>query len=56
MLALRENAALVTWRHFNEAQKKIHPTMNDRLRDYFQRHLQHFKGGLHQQVQPPEYQ
>jgi transitional endoplasmic reticulum ATPase len=56
MLALRENVTAVTRRHFDEAQKKVHPTMNDRLREYYQRHLQHFKGGLHKTVQPPEYQ
>ncbi|OPY37428.1 MAG: VCP-like ATPase [Methanoregula sp. PtaU1.Bin051] len=56
MLALRENATIVTRHHFEEAKKKVHPTMNDRLREYYMRHLQHFKGGLHQQVQPPEYQ
>jgi len=56
MLALRENTTVITMRHFEEAQKKVHPTMNDRLREYYQRHQQHFKGGLHKQVQPPEYQ
>jgi len=56
MLALREGAALVTQRHFEEAQKKVHPMMNERLRDYYQRIQQHFKGGLPKQVQPPEYQ
>ena len=30
--------------------------MNERLRDYYQRIQQHFKGGLPKQVQPPEYQ
>jgi transitional endoplasmic reticulum ATPase len=56
MLALREGAAIVTQRHFEEAQKKVHPMMNERLRDYYQRIQQHFKGGLPKQVQPPEYQ
>ena len=56
MLALREGAATVTQRHFEEAQKKVHPMMNERLRDYYQRIQQHFKGGLPKQVQPPEYQ
>jgi transitional endoplasmic reticulum ATPase len=56
MLALREDAAVVTQRHFEEAQKKVHPMMNERLREYYQKIQQHFKGGLPKQVQPPEYQ
>jgi len=56
MLALRENAAAVATRHFEEAQKKVHPMMNERLREYYTRIQQHFKGGLPKQVQPPEYQ
>ena len=31
MLALREDATLVTQRHFEAAQKKVHPMMNERL-------------------------
>jgi len=56
MLALREGAAVVAEKHFLEAQKKVHPTMNDNLRDYYGKIQQHFKGGLPQKVQPPEYQ
>jgi transitional endoplasmic reticulum ATPase len=56
MLALRENADVVTQRHFESAQKKVHPMMNERLREYYQKIQQHFKGGLPKQVQPPEYQ
>lgn len=56
MLALREGSAVVACRHFTEAQKKVHPTMNDNLRDYYGKIQQHFKGGLPQKVQPPEYQ
>jgi len=56
MLALREDAIIVTKRHFEEAQKKVHPMMNERLRDYYKNIQQHFKGGLPKQVQPPEYQ
>jgi len=56
MLALRGNSMVITRKHFEDARVKVHPTMNDRLREYYQRHLQHFKGGLHKQVQPPEYQ
>jgi transitional endoplasmic reticulum ATPase len=56
MLALRESAPAVTMRHFEEAIKKVHPTMNENLRDYYGKIQQHFKGGLPKQVQPPEYQ
>jgi len=56
MLAIREGAMLVSRRHFDAAQMKVHPTMNDNLREYYKKILQHFKGGLPQKVQPPEYQ
>jgi transitional endoplasmic reticulum ATPase len=46
----------VTMTHFELAQKKVHPMMNERLREYYQKIQQHFKGGLPKQVQPPEYQ
>ncbi|MCX6696383.1 MAG: hypothetical protein NTV84_02265 [Methanoregula sp.] len=56
MLALREGASTVTQQHFDEAIKKVHPTMNDNLRTYYDKIQQHFKGGLPKQIQPPEYQ
>jgi transitional endoplasmic reticulum ATPase len=56
MFALREESVTVTFKHFEEAQKKVHPTMNPNLRDYYDKIQQHFKGGLPKQVQPPEYQ
>ena len=56
MLALREGVSTVTQRHFEAAQKKVHPTMNENLRQYYEKIQQHFKGGLPKQVQPPEYQ
>jgi transitional endoplasmic reticulum ATPase len=56
MLALRDNAVTVSRKHFEEAQKKVHPTMNENLRQYYGKIQQHFKGGLPKQVQPPEYQ
>lgn len=43
-------------KHFLDARKKGHPTMNDSLRDYYGKIQQHFKGGLSQKVQPSEYQ
>ncbi|NCB31520.1 MAG: hypothetical protein EOM66_08955, partial [Clostridia bacterium] len=56
MLALREGTPVVAKRHFVAAQKKVHPTMNENLRQYYDKIQQHFKGGLPKQVQPPEYQ
>jgi len=56
MVAMREDASHVRLSHFEEAAKKVHPTMNERLSDYYRRIKEHFKGGLPQQVQPPEYQ
>jgi len=56
MLALRGKAGSVTMGHFEEAIRKVHPTMNDNLREYYGKIQQHFKGGLPKQVQPPEYQ
>jgi transitional endoplasmic reticulum ATPase len=56
MLALRDGVTSVTRRHFEEARNKVHPTMNERLREYYGKIQQHFKGGLPKQVQPPEYQ
>ena len=56
MFALRDGASVVTPLHFSDAAKKVHPTMNDNLRDYYGKIQQHFKGGLPKKVQPPEYQ
>jgi len=56
MLALREGATVVSRRHFDAAWMKVHPTMNENLRAYYGKVQQHFKGGLPQKVQPPEYQ
>jgi transitional endoplasmic reticulum ATPase len=56
MLALREGAVIVSRRHFDAAKEKVHPTMNENLRQYYGKVQQHFKGGLPQKVQPPEYQ
>jgi transitional endoplasmic reticulum ATPase len=56
MLALRDGAAIVSRRHFDAARMKVRPTMNENLRQYYNKIQQHFKGGLPQKVQPPEYQ
>ena len=55
MLAMREGAQAVTEKHFTAATAKIHPTMNERSREYYRRIREHFKGGLPKEVQPPEY-
>lgn len=56
MLALRDGQTIVSMKYFEAAQKKVHPTMNENLRNYYSKIQQHFKGGLPKQVQPPEYQ
>ncbi|MDD1717951.1 MAG: CDC48 family AAA ATPase, partial [Methanoregulaceae archaeon] len=56
MFAMREGAVLVGRRHFEESRKKVHPTMNARLRESYQMIQKHFKGGLPKEAQPPEYQ
>ncbi|MDD1659226.1 MAG: CDC48 family AAA ATPase, partial [Methanomicrobiales archaeon] len=56
MLAMREGADTVMERHFDEAVKKVRPTMNERSREYYRRMREVFKGGLPKEVQPPEYQ
>ncbi|MDO8872887.1 MAG: ATPase, partial [Methanoregula sp.] len=56
MLALRDGQTIVSMKYFEAAQKKVHPTMNENLRNYYGKIQQHFKGGLPQKVQPPEYQ
>jgi len=56
MLALRDSQTIISTKYFEEAQKKVHPTMNENLRNYYSKIQQHFKGGLPKQVQPLEYQ
>lgn len=56
MLAMREKSQVVTKEHLEAAAKKVHPTMNERIKHYYERVREHFKGGLPEQVQPPEYQ
>jgi len=56
MFALRERTPVITGEHFEKALAKVHPTMNENLRSYYQRIQQHFKGGLPREAQPPEYQ
>jgi transitional endoplasmic reticulum ATPase len=56
MLALREGSTIVARRHFDAARMKVHPTMNENLRQFYGKIQQHFKGGLSEKVQPPEYQ
>jgi len=56
MFALREGATVLAPHHFTAAAAKVHATMNQRVRDYYQKIQQFFKGGLPQEVQPPEYQ
>ncbi len=56
IFAMREKARFVTLHHFELSLDKVHPTMNERLREFYRRIRDHFKGGLPKEVQPPEYQ
>ncbi len=56
MLALRENSSVVALKHFELAKQKIHPTMNQNIREWYKRIQDSFKGGLPKEGQPPEYQ
>ncbi|MDR3102372.1 MAG: CDC48 family AAA ATPase [Methanocalculaceae archaeon] len=51
MEALRRNASVVTKADFCAAKLRIHPTMNDRVREYYEAIHQRFKGGLPKQIQ-----
>jgi transitional endoplasmic reticulum ATPase len=61
MLAMRENfdAKEVNSKHFHEAIKKVKPTMNDMVNNYYKAIRDHFKGGTPKDVQKafltPEY-
>ncbi|OPX68807.1 MAG: VCP-like ATPase [Methanoregulaceae archaeon PtaB.Bin056] len=56
VFAMREGSRQVSQRHFEASLAKVHPTMNPRLKEYYERIRQSFKGGLPKDVQPPEYQ
>ncbi|MDE2518428.1 MAG: ATPase, partial [Methanocorpusculum sp.] len=57
MEALRRNGPAVTDADFTAAKLRIHPTMNDRVREYYEGIRLRFKGGLPKQVQSlVEYQ
>lgn len=57
IFAMREQAHYVRKEHFERALEKVHPTMNSRLREAYDRVKIHFKGGIpKQQAEPPEYQ
>ncbi|HUL62950.1 MAG TPA: CDC48 family AAA ATPase [Methanocella sp.] len=61
MLALRENfdAKEVGAKHFHDAIKKVKPTMNDMVTNYYKAIRDHFKGGTPKEAQKsfltPEY-
>lgn len=57
MFAMRDSGNRVGFRHFEMALTKVHPMMNDRIREQYAKIQQHFKGGLPIESQPlPEYQ
>ena len=51
MHALRNNALVVSAEDFEEAKKRVHATMNERVREYYTSIAQRFKGGLPREVQ-----
>lgn len=57
MRALRRSAASVSEEDFTAALSAVHPTMNPKVREYYEAIRQGFKGGLSKEVQSlPEYQ
>lgn len=56
IFAMRDQAREVRKEHFESALAKIHPTMNPRLREAYERVKNYFKGGLPKKAEPPEYQ
>ncbi len=56
MLALREKSLVIGMKNFEAAKQKIHPTMNQNIREWYKKIQESFKGGLPKEVQPPEYQ
>ncbi len=56
IFAMREQLHAVSKVHFERALEKVHPTMNQRLREAYDRVKTHFKGGIPKKSEPPEYQ
>ena len=57
MRALRKGEAAVSEEDFAEARSFVHPTMNPRVKEYYEGIRTAFKGGLPKEVQTlPEYQ
>ena len=56
MFAMRDGKSSVDESYFKSALKKVHPMMNERLREQYENIRTYFKGGLPRQVQPVEYQ
>ncbi|HJJ88861.1 MAG TPA: CDC48 family AAA ATPase [Methanocorpusculum sp.] len=51
MEALRRNSTIVTDADFTAAKLRVHPTMNERVREYYEGIQRQFKSGLPKQVQ-----
>ncbi|MDD3574666.1 MAG: AAA family ATPase, partial [Methanospirillum sp.] len=56
IFAMRDQLNSVNNDHFEHALNKVHPTMNQRLREAYDRVKTHFKGGMQKKSEPPEYQ
>lgn len=56
IFAMRDQLHSVRKEHFDRALEKVHPTMNQHLREAYDRVKTHFKGGMPKKAEPPEYQ
>jgi len=56
IFAMRDQVHYIRKEHFEHALEKVHPTMNQRLREAYDRVKSHFKGGIPKKAEPPEYQ
>jgi len=56
MFAMRDGRSIVGEADFKKALAKVHPMMNENLREQYKSMKNHFKGGRPKDVQPVEYQ
>ena len=56
LLAMRAKKSQVGTDEFMRARKKVHPTMNPHLRDFYAKIQKHFRSGVALETQLPEYQ
>ncbi|UUX92727.1 CDC48 family AAA ATPase [Methanoplanus endosymbiosus] len=56
MFAMRDGRNIVGESDFKKALAKVHPMMNENLREQYKNMKSHFKGGRPKDIQPVEYQ